>query len=236
MYSLMTPAYILHTRPWRETSLLLTAFSRDHGRVELVARGARARTSARRGLIHLFQPLLLSWSGNGSLLTLHNIEEAEAYRLYSPKAQCCGLYLNEMLWRALPEWDPAAAVYDYYGRALKELLQPDCDWPATLRLFELDLLCALGYEPPLQSQPKGLDPSTVSVDRTYHYVPGHGPQTSPGPGSIAVKGETLLALARRERIDDGNSEARNLLQSLLRTHLELDRMNNSRQFFAALFR
>ena len=236
MYSLMTPAYILHTRPWRETSLLLTALSRDHGRVELVARGARARTSERKGLIHLFQPMLLSWSGNGSLLTLHNIEEAEAYRFYSSKAQCCGLYLNEMLWRALPERDPAATIYDHYSKALKELLRPDCDWPATLRLFELDLLCALGYEPPLRSQPNGLNQSDVSVDRIYHYVPGHGPQTSPSPESIPVSGEILLALAQRQQIDGGNSEARNLLQSLLRTHLELDRMNNSRQFFAALFR
>ncbi len=236
MYSLMTPAYILHTRPWRETSLLLTALSREHGRVELVARGARARTSERKGLIHLFQPLLLSWSGRGSLLTLHNIEEAESYRLYSPRAQCCGLYLNEMLWRALPERDPAASVYDYYSRVLQQLLRPDCDWPATLRLFELDLLCALGYEPPLQRQPNGLDPADVSVERTYHYVPGHGPQASPSPESIPVSGEILLALARREQINGGNSEARNLLQSLLRTHLELDRMNNSRQFFAPLFR
>ena len=64
------PAFVLHTYPYRETSLIVEAFTRRHGRVALVARGARRPRSAMRGVLHAFQPLRSAWAGSGELRTL----------------------------------------------------------------------------------------------------------------------------------------------------------------------
>src|SRR5262245_64695563 len=91
------PAYVLHSYPFRETSLVVETFTRDHGRVALMARGARRPRSAVRGVLLAFQPLLASWSGRSDLRTLVAAEREGVYAPLRGEALICGFYLNELL-------------------------------------------------------------------------------------------------------------------------------------------
>lgn len=99
------PAYVLHSYPFRETSLIVEAFSRDYGRVALLARGARRPRSAIRGLLMAFQPLELGWAGKGEVQTLMKAEWQGGQPLLTGKALFCAYYLNELLMHLLPRED-----------------------------------------------------------------------------------------------------------------------------------
>jgi DNA repair protein RecO (recombination protein O) len=138
---------VLHTRPYRDSSMLLELFSRDCGRVSLVAkgaRGARRRGGTNPSLLQPFQPLLCSWSGRSELKTLTACEAdgsaltLPGQRLYS------GLYVNELVVRLLHHEDPHPQLFDHYYTTLAELGAVE-DVEPTLRRFELDLLRELGY-------------------------------------------------------------------------------------------
>src|SRR5512143_20727 len=114
-------AYVLHTYAYRETSLIVEALTEAHGRVALVARGAKRPRSELRGLLQGFQPLLLSWSGHHELKTLHTAEWRGGLPLIAGSALLCGFYLNELLLKLLPREDPHARLYAMYEAALGEL-------------------------------------------------------------------------------------------------------------------
>ncbi len=139
------PAFVLHARPWRETSLLIEALTRDHGRVGLVARGVRAvRSRLPRAALQPLTPLNISWSGRGELSTLTAAEPAGNALRASGEALLCALYLNELVARMLPRNDPHPGVFEEYFDAFTRLAGDDA--PAwTLRRFERDLLGHLGY-------------------------------------------------------------------------------------------
>ena len=92
-------AFVLHTYPFRETSLIVEAFSRNFGRVALLARGARRPRSALRGLLLAFQPLELAWAGKGEVQTLMKAEWQGGQPLLAGKALFCAYYLPELLMR-----------------------------------------------------------------------------------------------------------------------------------------
>src|SRR6185295_15598478 len=108
-------AFVLHAYPYRETSLIVEAFCADHGRVALVARGAKRPRSELRGLLQAFQPLLISWFGQQELKTLLKAE----WRGGSPLV--CGFYLNELLLKLLPREDPHQQLFANYESALADL-------------------------------------------------------------------------------------------------------------------
>ncbi len=183
------PAFVLHTRPWRETSLIVDILSRHHGRLSLVARGARRAGASIKARLIPFQPLTLSWFGKAQLRTLHAAEWQGGGLMLRGHALMCGFYLNELLLRLLPESDAHELLFDHYARALDDLnlcaeLEP------VLRRFELDLLSELGYAQPLGRLADGgeLDP-----DARYGYEIEKG-VIPPGRGPL-YGGQTLLALA-----------------------------------------
>jgi len=193
--------YVLHQRPWRNTSLLVEAFTVDAGRIGLVARGVRTRNSRTRALLEPFQPLLLSWSGRGELHTLTGVE-AEYWRGPPPgRALLAGYYCSELILRLLGRDDPNAEAFAAYDSAVSALAAGGQEEP-TLRGFELDLLVALGFAPPLDTDPE--TGRAVDVDRQYDYFAEFGPVPATGPVSpdtIRVAGKHLRALADR-RLDD----------------------------------
>ena len=194
-------AYVLHTRPWRNTSLLVEALTRDAGRMGFVARGVRRRGSRTRALLEPFQPLLLDWSGRGELRTLTSIE-AERWRAPpAGRSLLAGFYCSELVLRLLGREDPNPELFDAYDAAIAALAADEPREPA-LRRFEGALLEALGFAPPLS-----LDASTgepVSADLEYDFLAEHGPVVARGPaGSEAVRlpGAHLLAIAGRDFAD-----------------------------------
>src|SRR5256885_4782404 len=109
--------YVLHTYAYKETSLIVEAFTRSHGRVALLARGARRPRSAMRGVLLSFHPLRLGWSGSGELATLMQAEWAGGGQLLGGRGLMCGFYVNELVLRLLPREDPHEGLFDAYGEA-----------------------------------------------------------------------------------------------------------------------
>lgn len=145
-----TPGYILHATAWRETSLIVQAFSRDHGWVTLVAKGAKRPHSVLRPALSVFQPLLLSWSGATEVKTMTRAECAGVHPLLGPAMMSCW-YMNELMFRLLPREDPHPGLFDAYVIALQQLAAGQTAAGA-LRKFEWTLLKETGYgldqEPP----------------------------------------------------------------------------------------
>ena len=138
-----TPGYVLHATAWRETSLIVQAFSRDHGWVTLVAKGAKRPHSVLRPALSVFQPLLLSWSGGTEVKTMTRAECAGVHPLPGPAMMSCW-YMNELMFRLLPREDPHPGLFDAYVIALQQLAAGQTAAGA-LRKFEWTLLKETGY-------------------------------------------------------------------------------------------
>ena len=142
------PAFVLHAYPYRETSLIVEAFTPAYGRVAMVARGAKRPRSELRGLLQGFQPLLLCWSGEHELKTLQKAEWRGGLPRVGGSALFCGFYLNELLLKLVPREDPHPQLFADYEAALAELAAGQ-DQATVLRRFEVRLLSAMGYALPL---------------------------------------------------------------------------------------
>jgi DNA repair protein RecO (recombination protein O) len=206
-------AYVLHTYAYKETSLIVEAFTRAFGRVALLARGARRPRSAMRGVLLAFHPLRLGWSASAELGNLISAEWSGALQPLAGKALMCGFYLNELLLRLLPREDPHEDLFDAYAEALRGLSTGT--HAPVLRAFEKRLLAELGYAPVLDREAA----SGVPIDpaRRYVYEPDRGPMPTRNPYSeLSVSGQTLLDLARDEyNRPETRDEARVLLRTLI---------------------
>ncbi len=224
-------AYVLHSRPWRETSLIVDVLSRHHGRVGLVARGARRPHSGLKARLIPFQPLTLSWFGKGALRTLHDAEWQGGGLLLRGHALMCGFYLNELLLRLLAEGDAHETLFDRYAGALYHL-QDATDVEPVLRRFELDLLSELGYAQPLAHCADGGD---IEPDRRYAFQPGVGVLAQASVGARYL-GKTLLDLAAGN-LDDATTRAEGkLLMRALLSHYLGDQPLATRQLLLDLHR
>jgi DNA repair protein RecO (recombination protein O) len=190
------PAFVLHARPYRETSLLIEVFSRDHGRVGLVARGVRReRSRLPRGMLQPLQPLLLDWSARGDLGTLIAVEAPSAPIVLSGETLLSAFYVNELVLRLSERNDAHVHAFAAYSLCLARMAEgAPVGW--TLRRFERDLLAELGYALALKYTADG---QPIETDATYTYDPETGPLTV---GTHAywprVSGAALLALDRDE--------------------------------------
>lgn len=185
------PAYVLHSRPFLETSLIVEAYTRDHGRVAMVARGARRPKSSLRGILLPFQRLLLSWSGKRELRTLTRAEWQGAYAPLRGQSLICGFYLNELLLKLLPRDDPHEHLFADYESTLSAL-RAGADQSTLLRRFELSLLRELGYAVILDRDVERNEP--VAHERSYVYIVERGPvvgHSAPGNG-VELSGQTLI--------------------------------------------
>ena len=213
------PGFILHSYAYKETSLIVEAFARRHGRVALLARGARRPRSAMRGLLLAFHPLRLSWSTGAELGTLRAAEWSGGLQPIAGIGLMCGFYLNELILRLLPRDDPHEALFDSYGECLARLSRGDSH-AIVLRRFEKRLLVELGYAPVLDRDAASGAP--IDAAARYVYQADRGPVAAGGgaSGEMVVSGRTLLDLA----LDDFSrpqtrEEARVLLQALIAERL-----------------
>lgn len=212
-------AFVLHSYPFRETSLILEIFSREHGRVPLVARGARRPRSALRGLLMNFQPLLLSWFGKHEVRTLHSAEWQGGQPQLQGTALLCGFYLNELLLNLMARDDPHESLFDYYQLTLQRLAQ-EADHALTLRCFEKHLLQELGYALSLEHEAEGGKP--IEPARKYRYILERGAvaETAGADQGLPVTGKTLLDMAEDDYSDPETArQSKQLMRMLLNHHL-----------------
>ncbi len=192
-------AYVLHTRPYRETSLLVEALSLQHGRISLVARGAKRGSAPSSRLLQPFAPLSIAWFGNGELVTLTAVDACEPAHILIGKSAICGLYINELMVRLIPKWDPCAQLFAHYQNALTKLADGEAVQQVVLRKFELQLLRSLGYG--LQLTTEIVTGHPVEADQYYIFDPALGPKLSARHNIAGIKGASLLALST-EQLDN----------------------------------
>lgn len=215
----LQPAYVLHSRPYRESSQLLEILSRDCGRIAAVARGARGPRSRWKGILQPFRPLLLSWTQRGELATLTAADQVAAPPSLAGEATFCGLYMNELLVRLLHRGDPHPEVFERYRDTLAGLaaggnVQP---W---LRLFEKHLLDATGFGLLLDHECGGSEP--LRADAWYEYRPDEGAvrisEQHSGHASV-VSGRALLSLSSEQIAPEDLAELRGVMHRVIRHHL-----------------
>ena len=228
------PAWVLHSYPYRETSLIVEVFSRDHGRLGLVAKGARRPMSQLRGVLMAFQPLLIDWSGGGEMKTLVRAEWQGGQPLLGGQALLCAYYLNELLMRLLPREDPHPTLYRAYGDALRALAAGEGQ-EVILRRFELALLQELGYGLQLDADADGV-PVRPEVRYAYIIERGAVPLDEYGiDDASVVAGRVLLDMARGDfREPETLAGAKALMRRLIQHYLG-GQVLQSRRVFTELF-
>lgn len=194
----LQPAFVLHARPFRETSLLVDLLTRDYGRVSAVARGARAQQSRYRGFLRPFVPILVSWSGRSELMSMNQVEQNGAPLLLEGRTLLAGMYLNELLVRLLHQYDPHPEIFENYFQALEALNQNSTNIEVILRQFEKGFLAAVGFgfswihtidtlAPILATREYGFDPDQGFIEK----IPPHNQP-------IIFNGSDILAIAHNQ--------------------------------------
>lgn len=224
-------AFLLHAYPYSETSLILEVFSREHGRLAMLARGARRPRSALRGVLLAFHPLELGWFGAGEVKTLAKAEWLGGTPFLRGAGLLLGYYLNELLLKLLPREDAHPLLFDAYAAALMALPRGVTE-TAELRRFEKILLKELGYGLMLE---RDTDGRAVEADGRYRYQIERGavPANVTDAG-LSVSGKTLLDLAADDYADMRSlTEGKQLMRHLL-SHYLSGKMLQTRRVFIEL--
>lgn len=228
--SLQDQAYVLHTRRYRENSLLVEALTRTHGHVGLVARAVGGGGRRRREPLQAFRPYLFVWQGRGELMNLSHWETSGVLPPLRGACLLSGLYLNELLIRLAGRGEGDERLFDSYATALELIARGEALEPV-LRAFEVALLEISGYALALETT---VDTGTaIEADGQYSYLLDQGPVDLTGhPGGIPVRGSTLLALAGRLPLRESVlQDAKRFMRAVLNHHLG-DRPLHSRSLFS----
>jgi len=225
---LLAPGYILHHRPYRDTSRILEVLLRDHGRLTLFARGVRGAKPRFGGVLQPFGLLLLSFQQGREAGQLTGAESAESVAPLPPGSLMAGFYLNELLLKLTVRQDPMVEVFEDYRRALGGLRaasgpRASGGVEVALRMFEKRLLEAVGYGVDLTSEAgtgKGIE-----AEGFYRFRASEGLVPAERGDSDAVLGSSMLALAREELGPDRGDgrvleDARKVLKAALVERLE----------------
>jgi DNA repair protein RecO (recombination protein O) len=216
---LLEGGFVLHQRPYRNTSQLLECVTAAHGRVGLVARGSRRATSRQRALLQPFTSLRLSWIRRGDLGRLTQVEASGTPFELAGLRLLAGYYANELLLRLTARGDPNAEVFSCYSRCLAQLAG-DVSVARALRLYELDLLRALGYGLELDAETDTGLPLRENSTYFFELEGGARAVGATGADDEVYLGRDLISLRERELGDDAALRAaQRLLGRALRAHL-----------------
>lgn len=226
------PCYILHQRPFRESSLILEVFSLLHGRISLVARGARKGTRGKSAPLQPLRRLNLAWSGRAELCTLTGSEPDGVPPVLHGSRLLSAFYLNELLLRLLHRHEPHASLFHAYEAGLLQLGEAR-EEERVLRTFEKHLLEALGYGLVLDRETASGRP--IEAEGEYYYHFDHGPDSSKlsSLDAVRVSGKTLLALHAGDRWDEVIArEAKSLFRPVIDRQLD-NKPLHSRELYKA---
>jgi len=232
------PSWLLHQYPYSETSLIIEVFSRHHGRMAMVARGARRPGSQLRGVLMAFQPLHLSWFGGGELKTLHACDWQGGVPQLAGLPLMCGFYLNELLLKLLAHEDAHERLFDIYGRTIADLAGLDAraglEVEPALRRFEVALLAELGFGIAFDRDAQGC---LIEARADYAFVAQTGlvrqSQRSPG---FCISGAALQAIAAGDYRDPQVMQQAKLLMRQLLGQILDDAPLHTRQLLRDLQR
>ncbi len=225
----LQPAYILHTRPFSDTSLILDCLTEQYGRLSLLAKGARSPKSRQRQMCQPFRALLVSWQGKSNLKTLVDIEAQSQPLNLAGRFLYSGFYLNELIVRALREGDACPEIYQRYRLALMQL-DSQAELEPLLRELELGLVADLGYGIDLRHDATTSAP--LEPDSWYRLVAEQGLVYVPAEaGGDSFLGRHLLAVASADYSDvEALRQAKRLTRLLLKPIVG-DKPLKSRELF-----
>jgi len=216
---LLAPGYILHHRPYRDTSRILEVLVRDHGRLTLFARGVRGPKPRFGGVLQPFDLLLLSFQVGREAGQLTGVESAQSAPPLPAGSLMAGFYLNELLLKLTARHDPVPEVFADYRRAL-DGLRAGVRAEAVLRVFEKRLLEAVGYGVDLTSEAR--TGKAIAAEGFYRFEASQGLVPAGEGDAEAVLGSSLFALQREELGEEGRAleDARRVLKLALAERLE----------------
>lgn len=216
---LLERGFVLHQRPYRDSSQLLECMTAAHGRMGLVARGSRRTGNRQRAFLQPFVPLKLSWIRRGELGRLTHVEADGPSCVLVGQRFLAGCYANELLLRLLARGDPNVEVFSCYSRCLARLAEAS-DVARTLRIFELELLRALGYGLELDGDAETGEPLRPDVTYVYELEQGFRRAEATSTDEDRYPGRDLLALRDLSLDDDASLRtAQRLLGRALKAHL-----------------
>lgn len=214
----LTAGYILHHRPWRDTSRILEVLTREHGRLSLFARAVRGPGARLAPVLQPFWPLLLSWSGRGEAPQLTHAERADSCGALPAAGVMAAFYLNELLLKLTTRHDPQPALFDHYQATLTRIRSGAALAPA-LRVFEKRLLELVGFG--LELETEAVSGVPLAADGYYQFRPSQGLVRAGAHDAGALAGASLIDL-REERLGGTRAleDARRLLHAALAACLE----------------
>lgn len=219
MQTELQPAYILHTRPYRDTSMLVDVITPQFGRLTLVARGVRSRKTPKRNLLNPFTKLLVSFQGKTDLKLLTQFESQGLPLVLTGNFLFSGFYLNELMVRLLPEMDAHAEIFVLYEQSLQCLAQ-QYELEPILRNFELQLLENLGYGIHFDADAKSGEP--LSNEKNYCLDPAQGFYLADEsvPYNFQFPGQHINAIAANDfSAQETRQTAKRVARILLKPHL-----------------
>ncbi|WP_371861465.1 DNA repair protein RecO [Pseudoduganella umbonata] len=226
------PAFVLHSYPYKETSLIVELLTRDFGRVALIAKGAKRPHSQLRGVLQTFQPLSTGWTGKNELRTLTDADWVGGLLPLEKTALLCGFYLNELLVKLLARDDAHPALFDHYVSTLNQLAHNEPP-PIVLRKFETALLKETGVAADLArcADSRG----RVKPGIQYVVDPERGPRPARDNDTAPrVAGKTLLDMEREEYTDPATQAQSKQLMRFLLAHQLNGAPLNTRQILIDL--
>lgn len=217
-------AYVLHAWPWRETSAIVEVFTASHGRVGIIAKGAKRPRSAIRGVLQPFQPLTLNWFGKTDMKTLKSAEHIRFLPQLSGAALISAFYLNELVIKLTHREVPHEGLFEAYEHALWTLVdlgrEPDLQAiAATLRRFEVRLTRELGYG--LRFSEEAATHRAIEAGMRYWYVPERGAMpverhVAQQSDAIELSGKTLIDMADDDYRDPVTlAESKRLMREII---------------------
>ncbi|MEP7155491.1 MAG: DNA repair protein RecO [Betaproteobacteria bacterium] len=236
-------AFVLHTYPYRETSLIVEAFTCQHGRVVLVAKGAKRPHGAMRGLLNPFQALTLNWFGKSEMKTLKSVEQDRIFPQLSGSALLSAFYMNELLLKLTHREDPHDVLFENYGEAVHALAGLERantsvrEIARILRQFEVTFLRELGYA--LQLNEEADTHAPLEPSRNYHYHAERGPvrfdAASHWQGdALQLAGKTLIDMSNNDYSDPQTQvQAKQLMRKMI-NHLLGDKILHTRNLIRDL--
>ncbi|MFT4562496.1 MAG: DNA repair protein RecO (recombination protein O) [Gammaproteobacteria bacterium] len=224
------PSYVLHRRPFRETSLILELWSAEYGRIGVIARGGARGRKRGGGVLQAFQRYQVSWSGRSELRTLVKFEPVGPTLHLAGERLFSGFYVNELTMRMTIRQDPNPELYALYERTLTALNSTTEEIEPILRRFEKSLLDACGYG--LQLDCECESGAEIAPEKMYQYGVEQGPRlASDTESGVRITGKTLIALSRMGPFHSVElHEAKKLMRYVLQHYIG-DRPLASRTFF-----
>lgn len=212
----LEPAYVLHTRSYRETSMIVYALTEQHGIVHMVSRGARKKGNNN---LQPFTKMYLSWSGRGELVSLTKVEHEHSRYTSDFRAQVQCFYLHELILKLIPKLSPESELFELYEFTLDSIINDPSD-EKVLRNFEMRLLSIMGH--PLQLRYDYVSDEEIEAQLLYRYDPDLGPTqiTSQQKQWNVITGDLLIYLDSNNLTENILLQAKIFLRGLVKHYLQ----------------